>query len=155
MVMRKGACAASNLTLRDRIGGDRWSIDSRDGTFPGRCAARVPAQARENSMNPKETSSTFFLSYRRLLVRPSHGSWSCFGHKRSTKRAGVKVKGPIIAAECHRIVNEIHECVSRETNASGRIVNNCDYIEIPLFIVRFCLCVCMENNLGKYFMKIF
>lgn len=50
----------------------------------------------------------------RLLERPSHGPWSCLGRKRSTKRgAGVKVKGPTIAAECHRVVSEIHECVSR------------------------------------------
>lgn len=39
------------------IGGDRWSIDSRDGTFPGRCAARVrPGRStRADSMNSKET----------------------------------------------------------------------------------------------------
>lgn len=36
------------------IGGDRWSIDSRDGTFPGRCAARA-GSTRADSMNSKET----------------------------------------------------------------------------------------------------
>lgn len=69
---------------------------------------------REDSMNPKETSGSS-LSALTSWKRPSHGSWSCLGHKRSTKRAGVKVKGPTIAAECYRIMNEIHEYVSRES----------------------------------------
>lgn len=38
------------------IGGDQWSIDSRDGTFLGCCAARVQARStRTDSMNSKET----------------------------------------------------------------------------------------------------
>lgn len=103
--------------LRSSIGDDQWSIDSRDGTFSGRCGRRASTwqagvPTREDSMNPKETSGTLFSSCPYLMKRPSHGPWSCLGHKRSTKRAGVKVKGPTIAMECHRIVNEIYECVS-------------------------------------------
>jgi len=87
--------AAQRLDLWSSIGGDRWSSDSRDGTFPGRCGA--------GGFNEPEGNERHALPFLPSLVEwPSHGPWSCRGRERST-RAQVKVKGPTMSsAECHR-----------------------------------------------------